>query len=103
MTADRWQPRIAAERLAERHASVLDYVGRVDQAVTGADFHYLIEKGRELIRTTEALVALAEELQAENVPLHPYLPLVEDYLIRAGQVGYRAAARLHPPTGERES
>lgn len=95
-TDTKWDPRIAAERLAERHGGVLDYIGRVDQAVTNGDLFYLVEKAQCLVGATERLLTLANELLAENVALQPYLPLVEDYLVRAGQVGYRAAALLHP-------
>jgi hypothetical protein len=93
---DRWEPKVAAERLAEFHASVLDYVGRVDQAVTGGDLFYLLDKGQALVSAVERLMRLAEELREENTPLGPHLPVVEDYLVRAGQQGYRAIALLHP-------
>ena len=94
-TEDRWEPRFAAERLAERHISVLDYVGRVDQAVSTADLYYLADKGRELIRAVESLVALADELVEERTGVAAYVPTIEAKLARWGR-DYRVARALHP-------
>lgn len=95
-TEDRWEPRIAAERLAQYHANVLDYVGRVDQAVTDGDLWYLIDKGRTLAAAVDKLVGLAEELNDEQTPLQPHLPAIKSHLVRTGAQGYRVIAALHP-------
>lgn len=93
---ERWDPKMAAERLAEYHAEVLDYVGRVDQAVSGADLFYLADKSRSLVRTAQRLQELADELVEERANLAPHVPLIEDKLQRIGAMGYRVIQKLHP-------
>ena len=96
MTNNRWPADIAADRLAEYLAEVLDYVGRVDQAVTTADLFYLADKGRSLVRAAQRLTDLADELVAERTPVAPYAAQIEDKLIRTGAMGYRVIQKLHP-------
>jgi hypothetical protein len=95
-TRNTWEPKLAADRLAEHLADLLDYVGRVDQGVTTGDMHYLADKTRGVIRAATNLQELAGELIDEGTDVHPHLPAIEAYLVRAGQMGYRVTAALHP-------
>jgi hypothetical protein len=95
-TRNTWEPKLAADRLAEHLADLLDYVGRVDQAVTTGDLHYLADKARGVIRAATNLQELARELIDDSANVHPHLPAIEAYLARAGQMGYRVTAALHP-------
>jgi hypothetical protein len=93
---DRWEPAVAAERLAEIHADVLDFVGRVDQAVTTGDLYYLVDKAAALQRSVTRLSDLAAELLDEGVDLSRHTTRIEDRLVRTGRLGYRVIRKLHP-------
>lgn len=93
---EKWRPAVAAQRLAEIHADVLDFVGRVDRGVVTGDMYYLVDKAASLQNAVKRLSELASELIDEDTDLHPHLARIEDQLVRTGRLGYPAIQKLHP-------